>query len=111
MAQTDVLFVLNLVAFSGIALLTCWSIFATIWTKKRGNQTLHPHKYYEDEDGEATEESLVKSRDLIPKLCTNFFAIVGLGVAIGYAAKVILEDHWGAPLAVWFRLGAWVRSH
>ena len=106
----DVSLVLNIVAFTGAALLTGWSFFTTIWNQRRGhNKDVQPHKFYEDEDGEATEESLAKSRDVIPKLCTILFAILGLGVAIGYVVKVTLDSDWEAPLGLWLRLGAWVR--
>lgn len=74
-----------------------------------------PGKFYEDQDGEATEKSVRDYSDIIPRIAVwvsataGFGAAIALGVVCGNAGFSAAKPHGLSVFNAWADTIAWVR--
>lgn len=66
-------------------------------------------KYYEDEDGSATEEECERYSTSLPKYLALICSLVGCATSIAEIIVLELQDIAPTQFASWFAFGSWVR--
>ena len=79
-------------------------------TNKQQHEFNASSKFYEDEDGVATEESCKKYSARTPKYLALVSAFVGFGLSVSSGVLYEIQPVSPVHLAYWFGFGAWV-SH